>query len=141
MHTCPRCPFSSAKFCKVIWHIRDHRHDTDFSVMCGVQGCAKTYHEFESYRRHIYRCHRSYVELDEPQQGNAAGSVTPRLDATTDVTAFDDAELPSSSSFAEDTSNGQESTCTVTAHGSSSSIHDFTLKVKKQMCLLFFSRS
>ncbi|XP_075741514.1 uncharacterized protein LOC142791002 [Rhipicephalus microplus] len=138
MHTCPRCPFSSAKFCKVIWHIRDHRHDTDFSVMCGVQGCAKTYHEFESYRRHIYRCHRSYVELDEPQQGNAAGSVTPRLDATTDVTAFDDAELPSSSSFAEDTSNGQESTCTVTAHGSSSSIHDFTLKVKKQMCLLFF---
>ncbi|KAL1469919.1 hypothetical protein MTO96_040774 [Rhipicephalus appendiculatus] len=92
MHSCPRCPFSSAKFCKVVWHIRDHRHDTDFSVMCGVQGCAKTYREFESYRRHLYRCHRSYVDLDEAHREidvDERGVEVPRLDTATDGTAFD----------------------------------------------------
>uniref|UniRef100_A0A224YW03 Enspm-3 dr n=1 Tax=Rhipicephalus zambeziensis TaxID=60191 RepID=A0A224YW03_9ACAR len=140
MHSCPRCPFSSAKFCKVVWHIRDHRHDTDFSVMCGVQGCAKTYREFESYRRHLYRCHRSYVDLDEAQQEidvDESGVEVPRLDTATDGTAFDGTEMPCSSSFAGDTSDGRETACSAIIR-SSDTVHDLALKVKKQMCLLFF---
>lgn len=41
-----------------------HFNDPNFHVCCGVHGCPRTYTNFESFRKHLYRRH--HCELDLP---------------------------------------------------------------------------
>lgn len=90
--------------------------------------------------RHIYRCHRSYIDLDETEQGDdAEGSFfeASRLDAARGGAAFDDTEWLSSSCFVENVSNARGAACSASIR-SSSTVHDLALKVKREICLLLF---
>ncbi|KAL1473075.1 hypothetical protein MTO96_022561 [Rhipicephalus appendiculatus] len=44
--------------------------------MCGVKGCPATYGNFESYRRHLYRQHRDYMELESAAQAHDTGNTS-----------------------------------------------------------------
>ncbi|XP_077494275.1 uncharacterized protein LOC144104919 [Amblyomma americanum] len=154
IHRCPHCPFSSKRFCKVVLHIRDHRYDNNFSVMCGVNGCAKTYRQFESYRRHLYRQHRSYMDLDTSgdaavtQQNSpvvlrsdaSASELRPDASASVDMAEGDvlsESELLSSSLLMDDT-DGEQEVVSSSAFPVGSAALDFKAQMKKHLCLLFF---
>lgn len=60
---CPRCPFFSYQLVRVITHIGlEHSGEPNFSVICGIEGCANTYTNFSSYRSHLYRHHSAVLE-------------------------------------------------------------------------------
>lgn len=142
LHSCPRCAFSSTKLCKVVWHIRDHRHDNRFSIMCGVDGCAKTYSEFESYRRHIYRVHRRYMDMDDAEEAGVEPTVLeePPVRATTSCAAHDTVGDHSEMFSSGCSSNMINTECDAVSVPTArvTTINDFVLKIKKQLCLLFF---
>ncbi|KAH8008650.1 hypothetical protein HPB51_000476 [Rhipicephalus microplus] len=63
VRNCPRCPFFSAQFIKVVNHIGVvHSVEPNFSVFCGIDGCSSTYKKFSSYKSHLYRRHRTLLE-------------------------------------------------------------------------------
>lgn len=144
LHTCPRCAFSSTKFCQVVWHLRDHRHDSSFSIMCGVDGCAKTYNEFESYRRHIYRVHRNYMDLDETEQEAGVEQMVleeSSVGAAASCAAHKNAMSDNTEMFSSGcSSNTTEGECDADSDPAVrvTTIDDLALKIKKQLCLLFF---
>lgn len=60
---CPRCPFFSDQFTKVVNHIGVvHSAEPNFSIFCGIEGCANSYKIFQSYRSHLYRRHKKLLE-------------------------------------------------------------------------------
>lgn len=70
---CPKCPFFSQKLARVGSHAAKlHGCDVSFNVVCGVDGCAKFYTEAQSYRRHLYRCHRKHLDLDSEHPDSSA---------------------------------------------------------------------
>ena len=40
-----------------------HAFDPRFSVCCGIQGCSRTYSNFYSFKKHVYRKHRENLDL------------------------------------------------------------------------------
>ena len=49
-------------FADVVRHIGYvHAHDPNFHVVCGIEGCTRTYRNFLSYKRHLYREHKHFV--------------------------------------------------------------------------------
>ena len=45
-------------------HLRHvHSHDPNFFVMCEVDGCPSTFRKFTALYSHVYRKHRSMLEL------------------------------------------------------------------------------
>ena len=65
---CPLCSWFAAKSFKVIVrHIGAvHAHDPAFYVSCAASGCPRTYRNYHSYKKHLYKKHR--FMLDEPSQ-------------------------------------------------------------------------
>ena len=43
-----------------------HAHDPHFHICCGIGECARTYSNFFSFKRHLYRKHRDCLEMDGP---------------------------------------------------------------------------
>lgn len=43
-----------------------HAHDPHFHICCGIGGCARTYSNFFSFKKHLYRRHRDHLELNGP---------------------------------------------------------------------------
>ena len=43
-----------------------HAHDPNFHICCGIGGCARTYTNFYSFKKHLYRRHRDSLEMAEP---------------------------------------------------------------------------
>ena len=63
---CYRAAFSTLK--KVVSHIGlVHSFDADFHIICGVAGCPRTYTNFLSYKKHMYRKHKLYLESTEAE--------------------------------------------------------------------------
>ncbi|KAL1475607.1 hypothetical protein MTO96_037168 [Rhipicephalus appendiculatus] len=114
--------------------------------MCGVQGCARTYREYESYRRHMYRAHRKVMDLDKSEnsdddENSGSASLHPQSSAyqsATEHSVFIDDD-PCSSGSAMD---GSGDTYRDASGGHRSDVvdaaMDFSKKVRKQLCLLFF---
>ena len=46
---------------KHVYHV--HSYQSNFSVVCGVSGCPRTYNNFSLYKKHIYRVHRQDCNL------------------------------------------------------------------------------
>ncbi len=56
---CPLCTcFASVKLKGVVKHVgRVHGNDANFHINCGINGCARSYKKFQSYKKHMYKCH------------------------------------------------------------------------------------
>lgn len=65
-HFCPLCATSNVfqTFSTLFAHIRkEHREEPLFNIRCELSPfCGSRYSSFDSYRRHIYRCHRSLID-------------------------------------------------------------------------------
>lgn len=61
---CPLCHCFAAPTVKaVVRHIGAvHGNKHGFYVCCGVQGCPRTYHNFHSYKNHMYKKHRDVLD-------------------------------------------------------------------------------
>ena len=65
-HFCPVCisPNVFQNFRTLFSHIRkEHREEPSFNIRCELASfCGSRYSSFDSYRCHIYRCHRSLID-------------------------------------------------------------------------------
>jgi len=58
MILCPLCASSSPSVSMLLAHIRlVHVCDPGFHIQCGLQGCQRTFHNFYTYRNHVYSIH------------------------------------------------------------------------------------
>ena len=67
---CYRCTicleFVSNSIQEVVKHLgRVHRNEPNFHVLCGVEGCAKTFRNFLSFKNHLIRKHNILARNDE----------------------------------------------------------------------------
>ena len=53
-----------------------HAHDPYFYICCGVDGCSRTYCNFYSFKKHLYRKHRGNLDLPVPFIANAMPETT-----------------------------------------------------------------
>ena len=57
---CPMCSFEAPIVKLVLSHLRSiHSNDPRFRIMCGIDGCARTYRKYSGLHSHLYRCHWS----------------------------------------------------------------------------------
>ena len=60
MHHCPKCSRKLFTLNKLISHIElVHGNEPHFSITCGLDGCQRSFEKFQSYRKHVYRSHKS----------------------------------------------------------------------------------
>nr|XP_037286457.1 uncharacterized protein LOC119179483 [Rhipicephalus microplus] len=104
---CPRCPFSSPQFTKIVSHIGlAHSAEPGFRIFCGIGGCANTYKIFSSYRSHLYRQHKDVLE---ESGSNFSGSHSAATDNVS-CSLFDQfcPEYPSDVNCAEGINGGDQ---------------------------------
>ena len=73
---CSLCDWFAATTLKaVVRHIGAvHAHEAGFRVCCGIGGCPRTYTNFASYRRHLYRNHRDVLDITAAPSASAGDS-------------------------------------------------------------------
>jgi hypothetical protein len=63
---CPLCPSANIfhNYSTLFSHIRNkHSEESSLTIRCELSMfCGSRYSSFDSYRRHIYRCHRSLID-------------------------------------------------------------------------------
>lgn len=68
MYTCPKCRQSiSTEVKKVVWHLREIHalsDGQDLTIICSQDGCPRTYHNFNSFSKHLHRDHQSTTSMD-----------------------------------------------------------------------------
>lgn len=70
-YACPKCSRRHFTVVKLIKHIGlIHAHEHDFSICCGLDGCQNYFFKYESFRRHVYRKHRTRIW---PSHNNVTG--------------------------------------------------------------------
>ncbi|KAM7310696.1 uncharacterized protein ISCGN_007604 [Ixodes scapularis] len=96
---CPRCPYFSEQFTRVLTHIGVvHGGEDKFTVLCGINGCTNSYNQFVSYKSHIYRCHRDVLLNTGSSFSSERTNDDPRDFPSTDENrAYDDVDEPASS--------------------------------------------
>ena len=64
---CPLChTFAARNFKGVSRHIGSvHSHEANFHVTCGLGGCPRSYKNYHSYKKHLYKQHRDILEVDD----------------------------------------------------------------------------
>ena len=59
---CALCSFRTVTVSEWVSHLRlVHCNDSDFKIVCGINGCAKTYQKCSSFLSHVYRSHRQSI--------------------------------------------------------------------------------
>ena len=79
MYVCQLCDhFVSRRLASVLSHIGAvHSHQSGFSVLCGIDGCPRTYRNYQSFRRHIKQKHPSACDdCDSPTESNVTDMQT-----------------------------------------------------------------
>ncbi|EEC00567.1 hypothetical protein IscW_ISCW024064, partial [Ixodes scapularis] len=96
---CPRCPYFSEQFTRVLTHIGVvHGGEDKFTVLCGINGCTNSYNQFASYKSHIYRCHRDVLFNTGSSFSSERRNDDPRDFPSTDKNhAYDDVDELASS--------------------------------------------
>ena len=57
---CPLCSFQASTMRIVLGHLRTvHSSDPRFNVVCGIDGCSRSYRTFSGFYSHIYRQHKT----------------------------------------------------------------------------------
>ena len=88
---CPLCHFFAARALKgVLRHIGAvHAHEANFQVICGVQGCPRSYSNYHSYKKYMYQKHRDVLEVVNGSSAQGGeGELTENelaFDGTTDL--------------------------------------------------------
>ena len=73
---CPMCSFEAPTVRLVLAHLRSvHSNDPRFNVMCGIDGCARTYRKYSGLHSHLYRSHWS-TSRDNSQSLASSGVST-----------------------------------------------------------------
>ena len=69
---CSICALFAADNLKTLLnHIgRCHRNDPNFHCVCGIDGCAKTFRKYYSWRKHINKKHEFEIRLNDNVQNN-----------------------------------------------------------------------
>ena len=62
-----------------------HAHEPEFHIICGIAGCVRSYSNFYSFKRHVYRKHREHLNITSRHLTAAHSS-----DIASVVTASDD---------------------------------------------------
>ena len=57
-----------------------HAHDPHFHICCGVGGCSRTYSNFYSFKKHLYRRHRDHLDMTGPFTTSSTPSDPSSLD-------------------------------------------------------------
>lgn len=68
MYICPKCKQFSTEVKKLIWHLRQIHaltNEQDITIICSQDGCPRTYHNLQSYSKHLHRDHKSTVTFME----------------------------------------------------------------------------
>lgn len=66
--------FASPNFKGTLRHIAAvHSWDPDFFTLCRFHGCSRTYSNFFSFKKHIYRKHREFLESADVESFNLLG--------------------------------------------------------------------
>ncbi len=98
--SCPLCEwFGGVSMKRVMRHIGAlHAHEAGFHICCGIAGCPRTYKNFASFQKHLYRIHRDVLEIDADDREIDAHDqeTTIPVDATDDVDASESMEDHSS---------------------------------------------
>lgn len=59
LNRCPMCSFEASTARLILCHLRVvHSNDPNFSALCGIEGCARSFRSFPAFYSHIYRSHR-----------------------------------------------------------------------------------
>ncbi|CAF1683485.1 unnamed protein product, partial [Rotaria magnacalcarata] len=76
---CPLCITANVfqTYSSLFKHIREyHRDDPSFGIRCELTVfCGFRYSTFDSYRRHIYRCHRSLIDSSDDSKNNISSGI------------------------------------------------------------------
>ena len=61
-YNCPKCSKRAFTLMKLVKHIGlIHAHEPNFSITCGLNNCQRSFKNFQSVRRHVYRKHRENI--------------------------------------------------------------------------------
>lgn len=73
---CPLCHCFAAPGPKgILRHMGTiHAMDSNFHVICGLQWCPRSYNNYHSYKKHMYKKHRDVLELDYSSCSQPDGS-------------------------------------------------------------------
>lgn len=76
MFFCSLCNcFAGQSFSSVLRHIRNiHKHDPGFQIQCGLEQCPKTYKNYDSFRSHVYRKHRSVLFIQQNETSSSSST-------------------------------------------------------------------
>ena len=61
-----------------------HAYDPQFFICWGVDGCTRTYQNFFSFKRNMYRKHRGSLDLKDKETGGVENSVVERISSECD---------------------------------------------------------
>ena len=68
VQACPLCGFLSPSLTLYVSHLRlVHSQDRNFSVICGISNCTKSFRRFAAFGSHVYRHHRSDLGLEKSE--------------------------------------------------------------------------
>ncbi|KAH7985808.1 hypothetical protein HPB49_026262 [Dermacentor silvarum] len=134
-------------------HIRDaHSGESNFRVVCGIEGCPKTYTVVDSLKKHAYREHRSVIggssstvphgrtfcEAESGEQPTSDGDVddpAPASTVTDDATSHQMLRTDADASRVDTLQNSDSSTNPTTNVRAPSS--EFFANMQKKVCLFF----
>lgn len=118
MFVCSVCNlFGGNTFNTVLRHIGEyHRHDPGLTIRCGIDRCPQRYTNYESFRSHVYRKHRSTLHIASTAIQGLGGNL------------LHDHDENSSEDISEDGSISCESTSTSLHHNGAK----FILKTREQ---------
>lgn len=72
VYRCSMCVgYLTASLTELLDHLRrSHSNDPNFHVLCGLDGCPRTYKRVVSFRNHLIRKHNIYGKGNEPIMNN-----------------------------------------------------------------------
>lgn len=59
---------------------RNHRNDPNFHLLCGINGCARTYRSFYSFRNHVVNKHADLFNINKHAVPDTDGHIEEGLD-------------------------------------------------------------
>lgn len=92
---CPMChTFAAVNLKGVLRHVGAcHAYEANFNVVCGLDGCPRTYKNYHGYKKHLYRKHKHLLDDLYVQQSRSV-NYHPQV---ADSNENDDVDLPISS--------------------------------------------
>ena len=105
---CPLCYRSASTRMKgLIRHIGIvHSQQPNFHIVCGISGCPRTYNNFLSYKKHVYKKHKLYLDIEDGNHQDVV--LNSEDDIHVDLFQHDHPEIPETSSTSTGTCAPQD---------------------------------